>query len=57
MRVLLFGRYVECPLKDNTCGVCKGKCDRLDLYEEKIKADARDYKMAMDREKENSEEE
>lgn len=47
MKVLYFGRYTDCPLQSNCDKQCTGKCERLELFEEKIQEEARETLAGM----------
>ena len=47
MKVLYFGRYVDCPLRIDCVRDCKGRCERLELFEEHIQEDANEVLAGM----------
>lgn len=48
MKVTLFGIYTDCPLEDKQCiKPCDGRCERLMLYEEKIREEASEVLAGM----------
>lgn len=48
MKVTLFGIYRDCPLEDKQCiKPCDGRCERLMLYEEKIREEASEVLAGM----------
>ena len=47
MKVLYLGRYIDCPLQVDCAKDCKGRCERLELFEEHIQEEAHEVMLGM----------